>query len=363
LAALSLCLSSDLVLAAPLDEDRRSAIGDPYVTPGIAWQDFTAYPFLSTALEIGDEPAPQTSLAPSLRLEHGSPDHLLAIEASADLTHELSTGEITDLLADWQLGSETRIAAATLLEFDAGYSFERDDGDEHTADAYVGVEHDFGQIIAKLDVGAAFTLLDPPDANIAFVEPEAALRLTHKLSDTFKSFVEVAYVPRYVLNGRDNAPDTEGLEALIGFEVESSPEWTGEIALIYLHERNGESLASFGLNADLVWRPVAATELIFSAAASMDRRASGQGRTIPLHEARLEINHALRDDVRLTAALAAELEIFRNARDRLTLTPELALAWQFHPNMAWTAGAEMSWASDDGEAEGLSFRMGFEFRI
>ena len=166
--------------------------------------------------------------------------------------------------------------------------------------------------------------------------------------------MEAAYVPRRYV--RDSSRDYDGYELILGLDAGTSGPVSGEAGIILVSQHYADPQArtqhAIGLNIDMTWRVKDSTQVVLAAATIIDQGVGGQVEGVPVHTVRLEINHTLADDLRLDLSLEAEIENGRGRDDRLTLTPALALTWQFTPTAAWVSNVEIEWEKRRGSKTG-----------
>lgn len=382
LLALSLCmtLASQVLAQATPAFESGPALGDPHGRKGIAVGGFSFYPDITLSASVDDEGRITPSLATALHVlkQSASQSFEAAFSAKGDFAGGgMSPGDFT---VSAEAGYDRRLSRQVSLELDSSYMLDRDEhlllpgseDREQRADAFAGIEWRTPYADIKFDTGAALTHIDErrPDghADASHVEPEAALRLTAATRTALRPFVEGAYVPRRYL--QDSAGDFDGYELIIGLDAGTAGPVSGEAGVILVSQHYADPQArprhAIGLNIDMMWKVADTTRFVLAAATIIDHDVAGRIAGVPVHTLRLEMNHALADDLRLDLSLEAEIENGRGDDDLLTLTPALALTWQFTPTAAWTSELELNWEMRRGsknETLGATLASGLRLRL
>jgi hypothetical protein len=392
LVVLLSCCSIWTAVPAALAEtaltDKPSSLGDTYDLPGLRLDTYTIHGSMGVSAVANGKEDFELHQAPSLNLSRKSSRTVLSASARGDFGIAATTGELGDATADADVKIVSALSDSTLVEVEAGYSFEHemlpdllnhdeDPKHEHRIAANLGLVQNIGDFALRFDAGGELVLFEDvggvDKSHSNYIEPVAALRLTYRLTPEFRPFAEIAYVPRRFLRDFDSKGfrrHVEGVELIGGVEIKAPPEWSGEIGIIWLENHYEEDFAETvgiaGLNVDLTWKPSEETEVLFAAATFIDRSTAGVIQGNPIYDNYIELNHALVDDLRLKAAIEVEYEDEEGNGGDLTVTPELGLAWQFHPNIAWTAAAQTEWlfAQDSADDDmDWAVSMGMEFRM
>jgi hypothetical protein len=164
-----------------------------------------------------------------------------------------------------------------------------------------------------------------------------------------KPFVELTYAPSF----RDEKMDrfglrrnSQGLTASAGVSMDRGPLWSGEAALVYSVRNYADpTLATndvFGINGNLAWKPTELTSVLLTLLTTLNETASATSSGSKTYLSRVEVIHALRENVKFHAGLGFELDKGSGETNK-TIDSELGVEWQLNPNMAWTAGYEGLW--------------------
>ena len=382
LAVLSLCLTaaSQVLAQDAASFDSGPAIGDPYGRKSLTLGSYAIYPDATLTVSADDEGRLTPSLKSTLHILKRSGRQ--SVEGALSIKGDFADGPLRpgDMSVTAELGIDRKIAPGVSIEFDTSYLFDRDallipddaEDREQRTDAYAGIAWRMPYADIKFDTGAALTHLAEfrPYGNLdaTYVEPEAALRLTAKTGTTLRPFMEAAYVPRRYVH--DSSRDYNGYELILGLDAGTSGPVSGEAGIILVSQHYADPQAhtrhAIGLNIDMTWRVMDTTQVVLAAATIIDQDVAGRVEGVPVYTVRLEMNHALADDLRLDLSLEAEIENGKGHDDQLTLTPALALTWQFTPTAAWIANVETEWEKrrdSKADAFGATLATGLRMRL
>jgi hypothetical protein len=262
------------------------------------------------------------------------------------------------------------VRRTTFIDLDANYDVELTgasdsevpdaavgDRVEHELGGFAALNHEFGRLTLRGRGGARLKIFEDVElsgggvednADRNYVEPEASLRVTYETSPAFKPFAEVAYRPRFHLetpdrNGLDR--DSQGVQLRLGAQFDSSPIWSGELAMAYTVRDYDDAalgtIGALGIIGNVVWRPTELTRITAIANSSIDETVSTTSSGTRVYEARLEAEHDLRDNISLTAAAGFELDV-RDGPNDITYDAGLGLIYRFNPWLAWTAGYDFT---------------------
>jgi hypothetical protein len=206
-----------------------------------------------------------------------------------------------------------------------------------------------------------------------YYQPEIVLRAGYEVSAAVKPFVEAAYRPRF----HDQTPDRNGLDrdsngysASAGLVFESSPIWSADLALSYLirdyDDPSLDTIDAVGLQGSVAWRPTALTEARFRAATSIDETAIEGSSGSRNYQTDLDVSHALRDNVVLTAGAGIEYDDFQGVDlNELRLRSRLGIIWRLSRYAALTGDYDYTWFdSTDSQSDYQEHRItaGVELR-
>jgi hypothetical protein len=310
-------------------------------------------------------------LRPSLRFESDWVRHAW----SGDVTGSFLKYANHDGLATTSLDASTRarldILRTTRADVDLRYVLSQDGVEktdvpasaaeartDHTLSAGFALTRDFGGVEGRIRAGSTLQLYEDvklvgggkeKNADRDYVEPSVSLRATYTDPPAFKPFVEVAYTPRLHLktldrNGLDR--DSSGVTASLGVAIDDGAVWSGELAAIYTVRDYADpalkTADTFGVNGNLTWKPTEITTATLSASSSLNETSSATNSAFPSWTVRAKVDHALRDNVDVSAGAGVTFEKQSNGTDA-TYEANLGAEWKMNPWLTWTAGYNALW--------------------
>lgn len=353
---------------------------DPYAPLGIRSGGLILYPALQTGLVLSSNPEQRHSgadaalglrLAPSLRIESDWSRHALSLSAEGAFTdypgHGIGAESTGRIESDFRLD----IRRTTSADFESSYVVERSaasdsevpdqaEGDqvEHEWGGFVSVSHQPGKVGVRLRGGLGYKLFedvalqgggteDNSDRN--YVQPGIGLRLSYDATPAIKPFVEAAYQPRFHDESRDRNGfnrDSDGYQIKAGAALDSSPIWSGELALLYewrdYDDRRLEPIDAAGVAGNIVWRPMEFTTLTYTASTSLEETVSAGSSGTRVYALRADAEHLLRDNVALLAGAGVEFDV-RDGPNDVEFDGNLGVVYRFNPWLAWTASYDFIW--------------------
>lgn len=309
-------------------------------------------------------------LKPSLRFESDWIRHSWAGQATGDLISYLKNHIFNSQQADTDTKLRLDIRHTTRAEFEAGYNLDQTGTEKseintvngvppaHTLNASAAIIQEFDPVEGQLKLGIERQIYDDTALSGGGNEdnsdrnnytPLATLRLSYSDTPALKPFVELTYAPSF----RDEKMDrfglrrnSQGLTASAGVSIDRGPLWSGEAALVYSVRNYADpTLATndvFGINGNLAWRPTELTLVLLTLLTTLNETASATSSGSKTYLSRVEVIHALRENVKFHAELGFELDKGSGETNK-TIDSKLGVEWQLNSNMAWTAGYEGLW--------------------
>jgi hypothetical protein len=256
-------------------------------------------------------------------------------------------------------------------DFDASYRLSQDgagnsevpntaigDRTDHTLNASAAITREFGAFDGRLKFGIERRIFEDVDLSGGGTEdnrdrntisPSLGVRLAYVDPPALKPFIDVTYEPRFhdqKLDRNGLARDSQGVTASLGVTLERGPIWSGEAAIVYAFRDYKDAAlktnAAFGINGNLTWRPTELTSVVMTLATSLDETASATSSGSRTYSGRLDLTHALRENVNLLAGMGVSTTKTEfGAED--TITSKLGVEWQMNPELAWTASYDGTW--------------------
>jgi hypothetical protein len=374
----SLAISESETPEPPARRARQRA-ADPFAPQGIDLGGLRLYPAIEAGAivssnirqsSVNKQAGAGLSVSPSLRLESDWLRHSWQTSLRGNYTaYAKDSGANTGSL---EASSRFRldIRRTTTADFEAAYALTPTRPDDtglaggaeglrldQTGSASAALTQHLGGISVQFKTGLERQLYGDEDlagggtrdnSNLNFWKPSASLRLTYSDAPALQPFIEAGYARR--LHDEDDATDSGDIDLRLGTSFDDGAIWSGEIALTYLRRDYKDDalgrLQAFGINGNLTWRPTELTAVVAEAETSLDD-ASTDGRNYGL---RLNISHEARENLVLEARTSLLLE--RNAgADDITASAGAGLSYQFTPELAWTAGYDMTVFRADNPAQ------------
>lgn len=312
-------------------------------------------------------------LAPKTSYHCNGPVEQLEIDADATLDFPPQDGVWGESTADASMSFERFLRDDLLLTLDAAYGFERSTdesisganltSDDHTIEAWAGLEWEFAPITFNLDAGAVSVLhgkMQREDGERFdrsaqdYFEPEIALRMSVGPEELWQPFVEIAYGGRRYLAERSLTGvrrQLSGPEIIAGIQTEQK-HVQGQIAAIFLvrnyAEGGTDSTTVIGPYIDVTWTPYERTQFHLAAAATIDHETTGGVAGDPYYSSKLDISYELGEDLTLLGSSSFEFEDEAGPGGTLTVTPDVKVTWQYSNSAAFIAGAGVSWEKSFG---------------
>lgn len=361
----------DIVPLEPPPPPRKArAPADPYAPTGIGSNVLRVYPSLTvggiyssnvTNAHSNPKAALGLALRPSIKLETDWLRHSLTAGLDGDFeTYSTGGGSDTRTLDVFQrLRLDVRRHTTATLYTD--YLQDRSsvsDPVEHTLTGSLAVAQDFGPVTATATAGLADKMFeDSPlpgpgrqsNDDLDYVQPSAGLRASFAMSDMLQPYLEATYAPRYHGTTPDRFGldrDSQGVQMTAGVTVADDPFWTGDIGLTYIDRRYRDqaldAVSALGITGNITWSPTEITRVILQAGTSVDDTASATTGGTRKWTGSVDVTQAIRDNVDLTGGGGIEIEDTSSGYDT-TYTANLGVSWAFNPNLAWTAGYDVTW--------------------
>ncbi len=371
----------------PVIRRKRAEEGDPYAPQGIAAGAFRLFPTIQIGGIVSSNPEQKNSgadaalgyrIAPSLRLESDWVRHSFRLNAAGEFIDYASGGVSAESSGSVTAAARVDVLRSTTIDLDANYDIDRtaaSDSEvpdsatgprlEHEIGVFAALNHQFGRLGLRARTGARLKLFEDVDlsgggvednSDRNYVEPEIALRATYESSPAIKPFAEIAYRPRIHSdspdrNGLDR--DSHGVQLRAGVQIDSSPIWSGELAVAYAIRRYDDpsldTVHAPGLIGNLIWRPTELTTLTYTANTSIDETVAAGSSGTRVYELRVDAEHRLRDNIILNAGTGVEFDM-RDGPDDFTLDANIGAIYRFNPWLAWTAGYDFTYFNSDSPA-------------
>ena len=310
-------------------------------------------------------------LKPTLRFESDWVRHSWTGQASGDITAYLKKDVASTKSIDLSNKFILDIRHDTHAEFDASYRLSQvgsedsevpstaiGDRTDHTLIVDATIAHDYGPLTGSLKLGLTREIFEDvkllgggteDNADRNNFTPSVGLRLAYTDPPALKPFIDVTYAPRFhdqKLDRNGLNRDSNGITASVGAMLDRSPIWSGEAALVYtLRDYRDSALATnsaFGINGNLTWKPTDLTSVALTLATGLTETSSATSSGSKNYSGRVDVTHALRDNVNLLAGIGVALEDGSAGTDK-TLSSKLGVEWQINPDMAWAASYDGTW--------------------
>jgi len=363
---------------------------NPYAAQGISLGGIRLFPSLqgdsvyssnAAAATSGRQSAIGMHLRPALRFESDWLRHSWQGAASGDLTTYLKKDVPDKKNLDLSSNFRLDIRRSTHAEFDASYALSQTGAEdselpstaignrtEHDLTASAAFIHDFGPLAASLKLALDRQLYDDvklagggkeDNADRDNYTPSLGLRLAYTEPPALKPFAEVTYAPRFhdqKLDRNGLARNSQGLATSLGVTLDQGPIWSGEAAIVYtVRDYMDASLATnaaLGINGNLTWKPTDLTSVMLTLTTDLNETSSATSSGSKTRAGRVDVTHALRDNVNLLGGLGLSLDTSSTGTDK-TITSRLGVEWQLNPDMAWTASYDGTWFN--GSAAGDNY--------
>ena len=369
---------------------RRTKLTNPYAPLGIDLGGIKLFPLLqvdsvysSNAAQASSNPQSTVGLhlKPTLRFESDWVRHSWAGQASGDITAYLKKDVASSKSIDLSNKFILDIRHDTHAEFDASYRLSQigsEDSEvpstaignrtDHTLIADAAITHDHGPLTGSLKLGLTREIFEDVKLSGGGTEdnadrnnytPSVGLRLDYTDPPALKPFVDITYAPRFhdeKLDRNGLARDSQGVAASLGVTLDRGPIWSGEAAIVYTvrdyKDANLATNAALGINGNLTWKPTDLTSMVLTLATDLNETSSAASSGSRIYSSRVDVTHALRDNVNLLAGFGVSLDDDVAGVDK-TITSKLGVEWQLNPDLAWTASYDGTWF--DGATAGDNY--------
>jgi hypothetical protein len=359
---------------------KRRVKPNPFAPLGLRQGGITYFPSLgvggvvtSNGAQVSSNPkaAVGLHLRPAIRFESDWVRHSWDGQADGDFIRYLGSTAIDTMQADASSRFRLDIHHDLRADFDASYRLSQDgasnsevpntaigDRTDHTLNASAAITREFGAFDGRLKLGIERRIFEDVDLSGGGTEdnrdrntisPSIGARLAYVDPPALKPFIDVTYEPRFhdqKLDRNGLARDSQGVTASLGVTLERGPIWSGEAAIVYAFRDYKDAAlktnAAFGINGNLTWRPTELTSVVMTLATSLDETASATSSGSRTYSGRLDLTHALRENVNLLAGMGVSTTKTEfGAED--TITSKLGVEWQMNPELAWTASYDGTW--------------------
>lgn len=359
---------------------KRKLVDDPYAPTGLRDGGLIFHPSLgigavatSNALQSASNPQADIglNLKPAVSFESDWSRHALSGEASFSFLRYLHNPGIKADTGDASLTGRLDIRHDTFATVTAGYTLTQTGlgssqipanavgtRADQTMSAGLGLTHDYGPMTTELRSGLAYNAFGDvklsgggteTNSDRNFLSPSLALRATYSDPPVFKPYVEAGLDRRLYDHTRDALGlkrSSTGAAVSAGLTIDDSPIWKGDIAVTYLRRFYDDpalgNIGALGLNGSLTWSPTELTNIVMGAGTSL---VDNVGTTTAANRewtASLTVNHAVRDNILLHAAIGGSFQQVSGGSDD-TYTAGFGLDWKLTPEFAWTAGYDVTW--------------------
>lgn len=225
------------------------------------------------------------------------------------------------------------------------------------------LEHDVGPLTTQLRLGVSRNTYgdvqlsgggSEDNSDRDYTEVSALLRGSFNRGAILSPYGEVAYEPRFHDKAKDRngvKRDSQGLRLGVGVTLDDGPIWSGEIgANVQLRKYADTSLDNVvvpGLSARLTWRPTDLTRFEFNTGATVAETVVAGSSANRSWNGSIDVVHALRDNIDLTAGLGLTADKTSTGTDWTTST-RLGVSWMINPYLTWTAGYEGAYFNGAG---------------
>jgi hypothetical protein len=221
--------------------------------------------------------------------------------------------------------------------------------------ASVTVENDVGPLTTQLRLGVNRNVFgkvdlvgggseDNSDRN--YIEISDVLRGSFNHGAILSPYGEIAFEPRFHDKRRDRngvLRNSLGLRLGVGVTIDDGPIWSGDIgATLLLRRYEDASLSTVvlpGISARVTWRPTDLTRFEFNTGASIAETVVAGSSANRSWNGGVDVVHALRQNVDLTAGLGLTAEKNSLGTD-WTTSARVGASWLINPYVTWTAGYE-----------------------
>jgi hypothetical protein len=156
-----------------------------------------------------------------------------------------------------------------------------------------------------------------------------------------------------------------------GVEFDLSAIWSGEVAVRYdvrdYEDASLETVHSVGLDANVVWRPSQLTTVRWIATSTLDESASTDVSGVRNYDGNVEIEHALRENLTVTASGGVSYADRVGSReDEFSYDLGLALSYRIHRQaeiLARYGFTRLETFKSDNDYFENQFSAGFRFKL
>ncbi len=201
-------------------------------------------------------------------------------------------------------------------------------------EAELGSQHRFNRL--ELQLRTRYSTTEYSDLKLRNVERlRFGSRLSYEVSPRLNAFTDVSYEIRQFPNA--GSRDNSVINVLTGTTFDINTVISGELgAGVFIQEpksrgvRNAQSIVGLALNGTLIWNPTRRTSVIADISRESVPSSSGIAATTILSEFRLEVQHLLRQNIRLSAETTFQLASYTNVNRndqvfRLTASSEYVI--------------------------------------
>jgi len=356
---------------------RRKVAVDRNAPLGVRAGAFYIYPAIGIGATYSDNvnqsnTAPENDIglrvAPDLRIESDWVRHAYTFTSAGDFVFFDKHPEYNDINFDAAGDLRLDVRHDTTLDLRAGYNVDQTFGSSSEVPASASSQRldqsvttaaefnrNLGRLTASLTGGADWywygnvklqsgATESNKDRN--YVQPIARLRFGYQTYPVLVPFVAAAYEPRvhelkYDRNGLQR--DSQGGYLKAGFDVNASGVWSGEMALRYDFRKYADpslgTATMLGLDGNIVWRPTRLTTVTFTATSGLNETSDANATAIRDWTGAINVAHQLRDDVVLTAGIAADYASYIGITlNELTLSANAAVRYILRRNVELEAG-------------------------
>jgi hypothetical protein len=226
---------------------------------------------------------------------------------------------------------------------------------DQTMAASSALEHDMGPLTSQIRLGVTRNSFGDVElsgggtednSDRDYTEVSALLRGSLNRGAVLSPYAEVAYEPRFHDKSKDRngvKRNSQGFRIGVGVAIDDGAIWSGEIGTnVQLRRYADASLGNVvvpGISARVTWRPTDLTRFEFNTGATVAETVVAGSSANRAWNGSIDVVHALRDNVDLSAGLALTADKTSTGTD-WTTNSRLGLSWLVNPYVTWTAGYE-----------------------
>lgn len=378
--AFAVLIGGLFVLADPASAQQADGIDAGYAPLGVRAGAFTVLPSLDVSSGYTDnanrdamdrQASSLVTVAPGLAIRSGWSRHSVSGELRGSYTRFPSATPHTEGFFEANVNGRVDIRESSGLEANARYRFDR----------YQGVGDQQATVLARLtqrlarwraSLTGALNIFAFGDnraglnsaarTDVAdYDEAELRLRLSYDVSPQTAVFAESGvnrrnFRDKFDAGGQRRGSD--GLEAAVGMALNNGSKFSGEVALGYRLQRPDDStlkdLDGLTLDARLLWQATGLTSVTLSAGTELGETTLAGSPGFVARRAGVRVDHALRRNVTLRAAVDYERADFSGV-DLVEKTYQTSIGVEYLMNRNVALLAEISHLRFDTSSAGQDY--------